>query len=75
MASGFDATAFRSKLKYAGARPNLYRVVISFPSDVANVDETFRFLCRSASLPGMLESRNVTIERLPKLIWEAFACL
>ena len=54
MASGFDATAFRSKLKFGGARPNLYRVVISFPSDVANADETFTFLCRSASLPGMM---------------------
>ena len=53
MASGFDATAFRSKLRYGGARPNLYRVIVSFPSDVADVNETFSFLCRSASLPGM----------------------
>ena len=53
MASGFDATAFRSKLKYGGARPNLYQVIVSFPSDVANVNETFSFLCRAASIPGM----------------------
>ena len=53
MATAFDATSFRSKLQYGGARPNLYRVIVSFPSDVADVVEEFTFMCRSASLPGM----------------------
>lgn len=52
MASGFDATAFRSNLKHGGARPNLFRVDLTFPAEGANASEPFTFLCESASLPG-----------------------
>jgi hypothetical protein len=51
--AGFDAAAFRSKLQFGGARPNLYRVVVSFPDDGNGVSEEFSFMCRAASLPGM----------------------
>lgn len=54
MPVGFDATAFRSKLQFGGARPNLYEVVVSFPGEGGSAVEEFTFMCRSASLPGMV---------------------
>jgi hypothetical protein len=54
MSVGFNASAFRSKLQFGGARPNLYEVVVSFPSDISNeAVEEFTFMCRSTSLPGL----------------------
>jgi hypothetical protein len=50
----FDATAFRNQLAYGGARPNLYEVHVTFPSEDVSVSEKFTFMCRSASLPGMM---------------------
>ena len=50
----FDATTFRNQLAYGGARPNLYEVHVTFPSDDVSVSEKFTFMCRSASLPGMM---------------------
>lgn len=50
----FDATKFRAAMKYGGARANLYEVSLSFPDDLGQADETFTFMCRSASLPGMM---------------------
>ena len=47
----FDATAFRNQLAYGGARPNLYEVHVTFPSEDVSVSEKFTFMCRSASLP------------------------
>ena len=53
MPVGFDATAFRSKLQYGGARPNLYEVVVSMPGEAGAASEEFTFMCRAASMPGM----------------------
>lgn len=53
MPVGFDATAFRSKLQYGGARPNLYEVVVSMPGEAGSASEEFTFMCRAASMPGM----------------------
>lgn len=53
MPVGFDATAFRSKLQFGGARPNLYEVVVSMPGEAGSASEEFTFMCRSASMPGM----------------------
>ena len=50
----FNAAEFRSKMRYGGARPNLYEVTLSFPSDLGEASEIFTFMCRSASLPGMM---------------------
>lgn len=49
----FDATQFRSKMEFGGARPNLFEVKLSFPGEGGVADEEFTFMCRSAQLPGM----------------------
>lgn len=49
--AGFNAAAFRSKLKSGGARPNQYEVEITFP-DAGGAAETFKFTCRATSTPG-----------------------
>lgn len=51
--AGFNAAAFRSKLKGGGARPNLYEVTLTFPGNDGGASEMLTFMCRSASLPGM----------------------
>lgn len=57
----FDLQAFRSALKYDGARPNLFEVSMAFPAlatttqatqDGLGVAEQLRFFCRAAQLPG-----------------------
>jgi len=56
-----DVGSFRSQLVGDGARPNLFRVNMSFPAiakntnatgDAANIDEKLSFMCRTAQLPG-----------------------
>ena len=52
----FNAAKFRSFMQYGGARPNLYKVTLTFPPGTttgSDTDEAFTFLCKSASLPGM----------------------
>lgn len=54
----FNAAEFRSRLQFAGARPNSYRVTILFPvgggaSSSAAVTEEFSFMCRATQAPGM----------------------
>lgn len=46
---------FLSKLKGGGARPNLFRVMLSFPLGVIETGtetESLSFLCKAASLPA-----------------------
>ena len=43
---------FRSKLPRGGARNNLFRVLINYPSFVGGDTETTAILCKAASLPG-----------------------
>ena len=57
----FDATKFRSRLEFGGARPNLYEVTMSFPAGLNGADEEFTYMCRAAQLPGM----NVGIAQVP----------
>jgi len=65
-------SAFKSKLIGGGARPNLFEVDITFPTAVnlgvqgdggsgAFDSENFRFLCKTAALPGS----NVTPIEVP----------
>ena len=52
----FNIDQFRSKLNYDGARPNLFEVIMNFPSAVVSgaqsVQDEFRFMCRAAQMPG-----------------------
>lgn len=47
----FNAQDFRTKMEFGGARPNQYKVSLTFPDSGA--EEKFTFMCRAASLPGM----------------------
>lgn len=50
--SSLNVNTFKAKLKGGGARPNLFRVTINFPSYVDKVDsETVSVLVKAASLP------------------------
>lgn len=52
----FNANEFRHNLKYGGARPNHYEVIVTFPEYVPGADTAgnqFRFRCKAASMPGM----------------------
>lgn len=49
----FDAQAFRSALKGDVARPNLFRVEVTFPDNDVSASNKFSFTCRSGQLPGM----------------------
>lgn len=51
--TGFNAAAFRSKLKHGGARANLFEVTLTFPGEGGAASEMFTFMCRAANLPGM----------------------
>ena len=44
---------FKSKLQFGGARPNLFRVLLSFPSSVTNGNEVEEasFMCKAAQIP------------------------
>ena len=48
----FTVNDFRAKLRYGGARQNLFEVILPFPaiSGLANT-ELFSFMCKAASLP------------------------
>lgn len=53
----FNVEGFRSIMARDGARPNLFECEINYPlganiSNSSTVRRAFRFLCRSASLPG-----------------------
>lgn len=50
----FTVQDFRSKLKYGGARQNLFEVVLPFPAVSGGAAQTqqFSFMCKAASLPG-----------------------
>jgi len=53
MANPFDISAFRSKLKDGGTRPNQFEVVIRYPDFIAGpASEAGRFLITTAELPG-----------------------
>ena len=43
---------FKSKLTGGGARANLFRATVTFPSYAAGDIELTSFMCRAASLPG-----------------------
>ncbi len=49
----FTVQDFRSKLKYGGARQNLFEVILPFPAVTGGQSQTenFSFMCKSASLP------------------------
>lgn len=59
----FNATTFRSKLTGGGARPNLFKVSLSFPGNTGSNEsnEEFSFMCRSASVPSL----NVGVVNVP----------
>jgi hypothetical protein len=46
-----DVNTFKAKLTGAGARPNLFRVIINFPAFVQGDTELTSFMCKGASLP------------------------
>ena len=51
--NSFDISAFRSKLKDGGARPNQFQVVIRYPDFIGQAaQEVGRFLITTAELPG-----------------------
>ena len=51
--NSFDISAFRSKLKDGGARPNQFEVFINYPRDLGvSAGEIGRFLITTAELPG-----------------------
>ena len=58
MAATKTLSAFKSRLSGGGARPNLFEVSIAaFPSSIqdawnADENESFKFLCKSATLPA-----------------------
>lgn len=58
MAATKTLSAFKSRLSGGGARPNLFEVSIaSFPSSIVDAwsgdeNESFKFLCKSATLPA-----------------------
>lgn len=45
---------FKSKLQFGGARPNLFRIIMTFPSllSTATTSEEMAFLCKAAQLPS-----------------------
>lgn len=44
---------FKSKIKGGGARPNLFRAIVTFPEFATSADsELTAFMCKSAQLPG-----------------------
>jgi len=49
----FNANAFRSELRGDVARPNLFKVNVTFPTGKENASSKFSFTCRSAQLPTM----------------------
>ncbi len=59
MATLRTITDFKSKLAGGGARPNLFEVDVTFPQDLnvqwtSEMQDTFQFLCKAASLPASI---------------------
>lgn len=52
MANNFNIDAFRSRLTGGGARPTLFRVVLTAPAYVGFPTEEFSLLAKASSLPG-----------------------
>lgn len=50
----FNVRDFYAKLKYGGARQNLFEVVMTFPPALGQSGQNgqFSFMCKAASLPG-----------------------
>jgi hypothetical protein len=54
----FDLTRFRAQLIGDAARPNLFQVILPFPSetdlrgDLGRASEKFSFFCRASQIPG-----------------------
>lgn len=52
----FTVQDFRAKMKFDGARPNLFECSITFPisvvTEAAKAQETYTFMCRAAQIPG-----------------------
>jgi hypothetical protein len=51
----FNVDQFRTALRYDGARPNLFEVVLNFPNYVelgSLAGSQSRFMCKTAQLPG-----------------------
>lgn len=46
-----DVNEFKAKLQGAGARPNLFRVTLNFPSYANGDVELASFMCKAATLP------------------------
>jgi hypothetical protein len=49
--SGFNANEFRSQLKFAGARPNLFEIALTIPDSV-EAERQVKFMCEAASSPA-----------------------
>ena len=47
-----DISVFKSKLGAGGARPNQFRVLLSFPNYVTGVDRSYSVLVTGAALPA-----------------------
>jgi len=52
MAGILGVDDFKAKLKGGGARPNLFKVTLNFPSYAGGDIELTSFMCKTASLPG-----------------------
>lgn len=50
----FNVGEFRSQMQGDGARPNLFEVQLSFPTNISPgaADRKLTFMCKTASLPG-----------------------
>lgn len=52
----FTVQDFRAKMKFDGARPNLFECSMTFPisvvTEAAKSQEMFTFMCRAAQIPG-----------------------
>jgi hypothetical protein len=49
----FSIEAFKANFAGGGARPNLFKVIITFPEGATDVTELTSFLCKTASLPAI----------------------
>jgi len=52
MANNFDIDAFRSRLAGGGARPTLFRVILTAPAYVGFPTEDYSMLAKATQLPG-----------------------
>lgn len=51
----FNASDFRSRMKFGGARPNLFEASVVFPAVAgATASADFTFKCQAAAIPGFI---------------------